>query len=154
MEEPFREEPLIEEPLFVEPLIEEPLMAEASKDLPQVELLKPVNQDQTVIESAKNSEDLIVEIERNDWEKSEEEEVESTDQILNRSIIISVESENDEPERSVLVINDETPDPDENFFYMDPGFSIPEKERKRHFRKRLRRQFFRKRSNLTEASTS
>jgi tetratricopeptide (TPR) repeat protein len=128
MEEPFREEPLIEEPLFVEPLIEEPLMAEASKDEPQVELLKPVNQDQTVIESAKNSEDLIVEIERNDWEKSEEEEVESTDQILNRSIIISVESENDEPERSVLVINDETPDPDENFFYMDPGFSIPEKE--------------------------
>ena len=123
IEEPLMEEPLMEE--HWEPLIEEPLMAEASKDEPQVELLKPVNLDQTVIESAKNSEDLIVEIERNDWEKSEEEEAESTDQILNRSIIISVESEIDEPERSVLVINDEIPDTDENFFYMDPGFFNP-----------------------------
>ena len=39
-----------------------------------------------------------------------------------------MESEIDEPERSVLIINDEPPDTDENFFYMDPGFSIPEKE--------------------------
>jgi tetratricopeptide (TPR) repeat protein len=127
-EEPLMEEPPIEVPMMEEPLREEPLMAEAAKDEPQAEFLKQGNQDQTVIESAKNSEDLIVEIERNDWEKSEEEEAESTDQILNRSIIISVESEIDEPERSVLVINDEAPDKDENFFYMDPGFSIPEKD--------------------------
>jgi len=128
MEEPPIEEPLMEEPLSEEPEMEEPLMAEAAKDEAQAEFLKHGNQDQTVIESAKNSEDLIVEIERNDWEKSEEEEAESADQILNRSIIISVESEIDEPERSVLVINDEAPDKDENFFYMDPGFSIPEKD--------------------------
>lgn len=127
-EEPLMEEPQIEEPLMEEPVMEEQLMAEAPNYEPQAEFLKQGDQDQTVIESAKNSEDLIVEIERNDWEKSGEEEAESADQILNRSIIISVESEIDEPERSVLVINDEAPDKDENFFYMDPGFSIPEKD--------------------------
>jgi tetratricopeptide (TPR) repeat protein len=142
-EEPPREEPLIEEPPTEEPLIEELLLEEfpveepqpveswieqTTNDEPPIEFLKPGNLDQTVIESAKNSEDLIVEIERNEWEESDGEETESSDHTFNRSIIISVESEIDEPERSILVINDESSDTDENFFYMDPGFSIPDNE--------------------------
>jgi hypothetical protein len=128
MEEPLTEEPHVEEFRGEEPQPEEPWMGEAPEAEPPMEILSPVNLDQTVIESAKNSEDLIIEIERNEWEKSAEEESESSDQTFNRSIIISVESEIDEPERSVLVINDEPSDKDENFFYMDPGFSIPERE--------------------------
>jgi hypothetical protein len=143
MEEPLREEPPIEEPLMEEPMTgellvdgfpgeepqpEEPWMAEVQEVEPSMDFLKPGNLDQTVIESAKNSEDLIVEIERNEWEKSDEEEAETSDQTFNRSIIISIESEIDEPERSILVINDEPSDTEENIFYMDPGFSIPEKK--------------------------
>ena len=142
-EEPLMEEPPIEEPLMEEPITGEPLVEEFTGEEPQpeepwmgevpevespMEILIHGNLDQTVIESAKNSEDLIVEIERNESEKSVGEEVESTDQTFSRSIIISVESEIDEPERSVLIINDEPSDTDENLFYMDPGFSIPEKE--------------------------
>ena len=132
-EPPTAEEPLIEEHLLEEfpgeePQPEEPWMEETTKDEPPMELIKPGDLDQTVIESAKNSEDLIVEIERNEWERSDGEEAESSDQTFNRSIMISVESEIDEPERSVLVINDEPSGTDENFFYMDPGFSIPDKE--------------------------
>jgi hypothetical protein len=128
IEEPITGEPLVEEFTGEEPQSEEPWMGEVPEVEPPMEILKHGNLDQTVIESAKNSEDLIVEIERNESEKSVEEEAESTDQTFSRSIIISVESEIDEPERSVLIINDEPSDTDENLFYMDPGFSIPEKE--------------------------
>jgi hypothetical protein len=133
IEEPSKEEPLIEEPPKEEPLIEEPpkeepRLEETQQDQSPMEFLKPGNLDQTVIESAKNSEDLIEEIERNEWERSDVEEAEKSELTFNRSVIISVESEIDEPERSVMIINDEPPDQDDNFFYMDPGFSIPEKE--------------------------
>jgi hypothetical protein len=128
MEEPLNEEPTKEEPWMEEPPKEEPRLEEAQQDKSLVEFLKPGNLDQTVIESAKNSEDLIEEIERNEWERSDVEEAEKSDMTFNRSVIISVESEIDEPERSVMIINDEPPDQDDNFFYMDPGFSIPEKE--------------------------
>jgi hypothetical protein len=84
--------------------------------------------EQTVIESAKNSEDMIVEIEKSSDEETEKEQGESADQVISRSILVNMEQENDEPERGVLIIDEEPSDSNDNVFYMDPGFSIPESE--------------------------
>jgi len=84
-----------------------------------------VDIEQTVIESARNSEDLINEIEKDEGMLSGEEKSDNPDQVPGRTILLSVESEIDEPERSVLGIDDETSDNEDNIFYMDPGFSGP-----------------------------
>jgi hypothetical protein len=84
--------------------------------------------EQTVIESAKNSEDLIVEIEKSQNEVLEKEKAESYDQIISHSILVSNELDSDEPVTGVLVIDDESGDTEEKVFYMDPGFSTPESE--------------------------
>jgi|GEM_PF-438934 hypothetical protein len=138
MEEPVmaeirKEEPLMEESVIAEIRKEEPLMEESvMAEIPMEELPKEFSiaghLDQTVIESARNSEDLINEIEKDNWESSVEENAESPDHILSRSVLVSIESDINEPERSVLVIDGESSDADENIFYMDPGFSVPEKE--------------------------
>ena len=90
-----------------------------------VEVKTFVDIEQTVIESAKNSEDLINEIEKDEVERSDEDKSDSADQILGRTILVSVESEINEPERSVLGIDDEPSDNEDNVFFMDPGFSGP-----------------------------
>ncbi len=84
--------------------------------------------EQTVIESAKNSEDMIVEIEKCLGEELEKEREESADKVIGRSILVNMEQESDEPERGILIIDEEPSDSDDNVFYMDPGFSIPESE--------------------------
>jgi hypothetical protein len=86
----------------------------------------PGDMEQTVIESAKNSEDLIVEIERSYGEMDETGQEEKADQMINRPILVSLEQENNESEgRGIMIIEDEPHDPNENIFYMDPGFSVP-----------------------------
>jgi hypothetical protein len=100
-----------------EPVSEMPEPASVSGDI-----------EQTVIESAKNSEDLISEYERSQREESEKKQEESTDRIFSRSILVSNEQESDEPVTGVLVINDEPGDTEEKVFYMDPGFAAPESE--------------------------
>jgi hypothetical protein len=128
IEEQKNEEQKNEEQQNAEQLIEEQQNTEQQKKESPEEIFKPWNLEQTVIESARNSEDLIIEIEKNIREETEEEKVESSDKDLNRSVVISIESEIDEPERSVLVIDDDSYDQEEKIFYMDPGFSIPLKE--------------------------
>jgi hypothetical protein len=90
----------------------------------------PVSGDieQTVIESAKNSEDLIVEIEKSQSEVAEKDKTESPSLILGRSILVYNEQESDEPVTGILVISDEPGDTEEKVFYMDPGFSAAESE--------------------------
>jgi hypothetical protein len=98
--------------------------------IPEEALLGDI--EQTVIESARNSEDLIIEIEKDLEQKPEEDQSESTDKLLERTIMGSFEPETDEPDideplRGALVI-DEVPDEteaEEKVFYMDPGFSVP-----------------------------
>ena len=106
----------ISEPMQ-EPVIEVPEPAAVSGDI-----------EQTVIESAKNSEDMIVEIEKSLAEISENQQAESTDQIISRSIMVSMEQESDEPESGIFYIDDEPDENEDEVFYMDPGFSIPESE--------------------------
>jgi len=90
-----------------------------------VEVKTFVDIEQTVIESAKNSEDLINEIEKDEVDLSDEDKSDSADQILGRTILVSVESEINEPERSVLGLDDEPSDNEDNVFFMDPGFLGP-----------------------------
>jgi tetratricopeptide (TPR) repeat protein len=136
IEEPPKEElvmevPVMEEPQKEEPVMEVPVMEETPQEEPVMEA-KVINGDieQTVIESAKNSEDLIIEIERDLQEKPEEDQSESADKILERTIMGSMEPEAEEPDieepiRGALIIDDVPVETEEDIFYMDPGFSVP-----------------------------
>jgi hypothetical protein len=75
---------------------------------------------QTVIESAKNSEDLINEI-----EKSTDEEY-AEDKDRDHSVMISADEGFDESDAAVLIIDEETGAVEEKITYMDPGFAVPE----------------------------
>jgi tetratricopeptide (TPR) repeat protein len=80
---------------------------------------------QTVIESAKNSEQLISEIEKN----SGTEKIEQPEDSLpthSHSILISSETETSESEEVMMVTDGETAADEERVFYMDPGFSVPD----------------------------
>jgi len=120
-EGPPMEEPVMELPVREEPMKEEPVM-EATVNNGDIE--------QTVIESARNSEDLITEIERDLQEELEEDQSDSTDKILERTIMGSMEPEAEEPDieepiRGALIIDDDNAETEEDIFYMDPGFSVP-----------------------------
>jgi hypothetical protein len=81
---------------------------------------------QTVIESAKNSDYLIDEIEKISEEAKLKEQSDSGPDIAHHSILISAESD-DEESSGVLILRDEEPViPEDQIFYMDPGFSLPE----------------------------
>jgi hypothetical protein len=121
MNERVIEVPVIEEPLMEEPVMEVPVMDEPLREEPVID----GEIGQTVIESARNSEDLIIEIERDLQEKPEEDQSDTIDQILERSILGSVEPETEEPERGVLIIDEVPDETEDNIFYMDPAFSAP-----------------------------
>jgi hypothetical protein len=75
---------------------------------------------QTVIESARNSQDLIDEIEKN----SNEEKTE--DRPKDHSILITAEDNFDGSDAAVFIIDEESGFVEEKVIYMDPGFSVPE----------------------------
>jgi len=77
---------------------------------------------QVVIETAKNSADFIHEIEK------EEGIPESENKPQGYSIVITAESGDKESDASIIVINEESGEIEERIVYMDPGFSVPEKE--------------------------
>ncbi len=82
---------------------------------------------QTVIESAKNSEYLINEIEKN----SGETELNQQQDIINRasghSILISTEPDNEESSGVMFLLDEDASDNEDKIFYMDPGFSAPDR---------------------------
>jgi hypothetical protein len=89
-----------------------------------------IDMEQTVIESAKNSEDFIVEIEKDYGTMPELGKDDETEHVINRSILVSVESDDESIERSIIMIEEESSEQEDKVFYMDPGFSIPEQEDK------------------------
>ena len=118
-EEPPAETPAIESP-FSQEFIEEPVMEEAGPEGGDIE--------QTVIESAKNSDDFITEIER-DFNEKPEEQSDSAEKLLERINLGSSELESEEPEideplRGALITDDVPVETEEEVFYMDPGFSF------------------------------
>jgi len=84
---------------------------------------------QVVIELAKNSEDLINEIEK-DYE-GEKTDALSEDglQVPQRLVSIHTESEIGDLVASVFVIDEDSGSEEERVFFMDPGFSAPAEEK-------------------------
>jgi hypothetical protein len=83
---------------------------------------------QVVIELAKNSEDLINEIERT-AETGESKKIPSDgSEISHRQISIHTESDGTDSLAAVFVIDEESGEEEERVIYMDPGFSAPEEE--------------------------
>jgi tetratricopeptide (TPR) repeat protein len=83
---------------------------------------------QVVIESGKNSEDFINELER-DSLKAEQEGREGLEEKSGEEhkIIITAESDTDESASVVLVIDDEENHSEQTITFMDPSFSVSEK---------------------------
>jgi hypothetical protein len=81
---------------------------------------------QTVIESAKNSEYMINEIEKNSGETNFIEKQDASGQNPVHSIMIATEPDNIESEGVIFLPDEDTSPPDEKVFFMDPGFSFPE----------------------------
>ncbi len=100
-----------------------------SQDISEVKVIslpREVDSQQTVIETGKNSEEIISEIEKSSGEKDSEDQYRTGEDNFCRSILISTELDDEEYEHSIFVINEESPPPEEKIFFMDPGFSIPE----------------------------
>jgi hypothetical protein len=81
---------------------------------------------QTVIESAKNSEYMINEIEKNSGETNFIEKQDAPGQNPVHSIMIATEPDNIESEGVIFLPDENTSSPDEKVFFMDPGFLFPE----------------------------
>ncbi len=83
--------------------------------------------EQTVIESAMNSDELIDRYEKSEIEESAEGMKRSADYIVTRSIYLSTVTD-EEIENPVFILEVEKENPEERIFYMDPGFSVAEKD--------------------------
>jgi len=144
--EPVKEEPVTEVQPFEEPVIVEPVKEEQEIELQQVEVPVieepvPVEEpsgetiteewvvsgdiEQTVIESARNSEDLITEIEKDFPEKYEEDQSDSAEKLLARTILGTFDGDIEEPVRGAQIFDDLPSEAEEDIFYMDPGFAVP-----------------------------
>jgi hypothetical protein len=82
---------------------------------------------QTVIESARNSEYMINEIEKKSDETNFIEKKDSSGQNPTHSIMIATEPDNIESDGVIFLSDEDTSPPDEKVFFMDPGFSFPER---------------------------
>jgi hypothetical protein len=80
---------------------------------------------QNVIETAKNSDELINEIEKSSGETVSGES-DNPDISSAHSIFIDPETDIDEPSSVMLVIEDDLSGVEEKVFFMDPGFSLPQ----------------------------
>ena len=81
---------------------------------------------QTVIESAKNSDLLINDIEKDSDDSRLSEIPDGPSQTAIRSVMIAAEPDNIETSGVIFLPDEENSLSDEKVFFMDPGFSIPE----------------------------
>jgi hypothetical protein len=82
---------------------------------------------QTVIEYAKNSEQMISEIEKDSGETRTDEQQEDSIEGQGHSILISAGANEEESAGVMLLLDEDTSPYEEKIFYMDPGFSVPDK---------------------------
>ena len=105
-------------------LLRKEIILEASPESPitppHQNQVSPADSQQTVIESGKNSTDLINEIEKNTTGGNDNEK------IIDHSILISNDFGNDDYNASIMMFDEEFEEAGERITYMDPGFSIPE----------------------------
>jgi len=156
-EEPVHEEPVHEEPVHKEPVHEEPVHEEPVTSMASDEEINTVpaeeerltasiddesmavedeeageipegDSQQTVIETARNSEDFISGFERESGEEGIKEVTSTEDMKFSRPILISTEIYDGEEDwdSGIFIIEDESAPQEEKIIYMDPGFSVAE----------------------------
>lgn len=81
---------------------------------------------QTVIESAKNSDLLIDELEKSSGEMKQSEKTDPDHHGQGHPILVSSESDNEESSGVMLIADDETSISENKIIFMDPGFSVGE----------------------------
>jgi hypothetical protein len=86
---------------------------------------KSYDSQQTVIESAMNSEQLISEIEKGSAVEKDSQ-ADDPDHLYGYSILIPSGSENPDSEEVMLLMQQDESSDEERIFYMDPGFSVPD----------------------------
>jgi hypothetical protein len=84
--------------------------------------------EQTVIEAAKNSDLLISELEKDNGKPINDETEEGDLIVASHSVLVPGNIENDETDRVILIMDENSQGDEENIFFMDPGFSVPEEE--------------------------
>jgi len=82
---------------------------------------------QTVIESAKNSEFMIDEIERNSEDARFTEKPDTDTHNAGHSVMIAAEPDNSEPAEVIVFLEENSTQSEDKVVYMDPGFSVPER---------------------------
>ena len=85
-----------------------------------------IDNQQTVIESAKNSDQLINEFEKEQSYIDTKSSTESHEPAHGHSILISSESEIEDSVSVMLLLDEETPSGEDKIFYMDPGIMVQE----------------------------
>ncbi len=103
---------------------------ETDKNAPELET-QPVRDDdfndqQTVIESARNSDELINKFEEDSVEKAQEDD--GYDNLIQHghSILVTTETDDEQTEGIIQLSEYESDQDDERIFYMDPGIPVPE----------------------------
>ena len=86
-----------------------------------------IDTQQTVIESAKNSEFMIDEIERNSEYAIFTEKPDAETHNAGHSVMIAAESDNSEPAEVIVFLEENSTQSEDKVVYMDPGFSVPER---------------------------
>jgi tetratricopeptide (TPR) repeat protein len=81
---------------------------------------------QTVIESAKNSEFMISEIEKNSDEARFLEKQDDLNRAHGHSVMVATEPDNTEPDGVTFLLEEDITPREDKIFFMDPGFSIPD----------------------------
>jgi hypothetical protein len=82
---------------------------------------------QTVIESAKNSEYLINEIEKDSDETKSGEKEDAISKVSGHSVMIATEPDTIEQAGVIFLIEEDNSPSVDKVFFMDPGFSLPER---------------------------
>jgi hypothetical protein len=85
-----------------------------------------IDTQQTVIESAKNSEYMINEIEKDSEEVRLSENHDTQGKITGHSVMIAAEPDNIEPDGVIFLNDEDAPPASDKVFFMDPGFAFAE----------------------------
>ena len=111
-------------------LLKTPNLVRTDKtDLKKIDLKKETATEtqQTVIESAKNSEFMIDEIERNSEDDKFAEIPDNDTHHTGHSVLIAAEPDNSEPAEVIVFLEENSVQSEDKVVYMDPGFSVPER---------------------------
>lgn len=96
--------------------------------IPQHESAKQeVDMHQTVIDQARNSEELITEIDNDVLLSVSNDNNHDLRDVQVHPVLSSFDASDDETSGMVLIIEDDDKSTEEKIFFMDPGFSVPQK---------------------------